>query len=373
MTLQPGSGVWASLAERGVTQPVRPPVPADDAAFLAVKGRRKLAQRLLRQRLGLALSGQAALQVQHIAAEWRRAVWFRVEAPPLGDTLMDLAPRSLLAERGIALDMVAPPAAAAWLQGDCWLNRVVDDARRLDLTGCDFAIVDRSAFRALAAKRSAAPRLPWLSVRDDYLAYDYHRALFATRRFAAWLGIAQNEAAEAWHARQKLGTRASPTLRNMAAAGSADTVAIGLGGVQPERRYGAWAAVAARLAESGVRRFVLLGSENGRADAAKVKAALAGQAVVDLVGRTNLHAAREAIVDSGCLVCADGGLMHLGCTTGTPILALFDSSVDPAWRLPPAAAGFRGTALRAERRDVNAIAPEVVAERTLALMRSTVV
>lgn len=373
MTLQPLAGVLSSLAKRGVTQPVASPVPADDASFLAVKGRRKVAGRVLRQQLGLALSGQAALQVQHIAAKWRRAVWFHGEAPPLGDTLMDLAPRSLLAERGITLDMVVPPAAAAWLQGDCWLNRVVDDARSIDLASCDFAIVDRSTWRALAVKRSVAPRLPWLSVRGDYLAYDYHRALFATRRIAAWLGVSPSESNEAWHARQKLGTPASPTLRNMAATGSPETIAIALGGMQPERRYGAWAEVAARLAGRGALRFVLLGSENGLGDASRVKARLAGQAVVDLVGRTNLNAARQAIAESSCLLCADGGLMHLGCTTGTPILALFDSSVNPAWRLPSAAAGFRGAALRAERRDVSTITPEAVVEHALALLRSSVV
>ena len=52
--------------DRGVRQPIARPVAADDARFLASKGRFKVALRVLRRRLELRASGQAAHRVERI-------------------------------------------------------------------------------------------------------------------------------------------------------------------------------------------------------------------------------------------------------------------------------------------------------------------
>jgi hypothetical protein len=57
--------------------------------------------------------------------------------------------------------------------------------------------------------------------------------------------------------------------------------------------------------------------------------------------------------------------MHLALTTPTPLVALFDARIDPAWRLPP---GFAGRVLRASAGTVNAIAPAQVETAALALL-----
>jgi hypothetical protein len=352
---------WAS---RGVTQPVAEAVPADDAQFLASKGELKIALRVAKRRCELAASGQRSLLAERIDPSWKRGVWFHAQAPQIGDALMDLAPRSLLAEHGIVLDLVAPPSIAALFQGDRWLGRVLGDPGQLGASGHDFAIVDNFAWRALAAKRSVVPRLPWVAVLGDYLAYDYQRALLATRRFAALLGVTLDRDAERRHARQKLQRRNEPApLRD-----EPPRIALALGGVRPERTYRHWPDVARGLAAAGFARFTLLGSTNGAQMAAEVRAATAGADVLDLVCATDLNGAQQAMSRCALVLCADGGLLHLACTTSTPLVALFDASIDPAWRLP---VDGDAVALRAGGRDVNGIAPATVVASALAALAAT--
>nr|WP_246294750.1 glycosyltransferase family 9 protein [Schlegelella koreensis] len=207
-----------------------------------------------------------------------------------------------------------------------------------------------------------APRLPWVSVRGDYLAYDYQRGLLATRRFADLLGVRLDAAAEHRHARQKLDVPASPALAEAAAG----RIAITLGGVQPHRVYCGWPDVARALVARGHRRIALLGSSNGAALAHAVRAALAGgdADVLDLVGKTDIAVTRNAMAASAAVLAVDGGLMHLACTTETPMLALFDATSLPVWRVPP---DFDGRTLVSASADVNGIAPGAVVDAALAL------
>ena len=350
-----------ALARRAVSQPIGRPVPADDAAFLARKGEARLAFRIVRRRLEIAASGQARYERERMDAGWRRALWIHAEAPQIGDALMDLAPRSLLAERGIAIDLLAPPATAALFTSDRGFGRVFAEEAQIEPSRYDFVIADSRSWKALASKRRRSPALPWVGVKGDYLGYDYHRGLLATRRLAEWLDVRLDDAAECMHSRQKLWLAPPPAV-------DAPRLALALGGVRQERRYAHWPEVAARLQAGGVRRFALLGSANGAEarDAVLHRLEGSGADILDLVARTDLHGAWRALAQASLVACADGGLMHLALATPTPLLALFDSSIDPLWRLP---LDFAGTALRADVRDVSAIAPERVAAAILSALR----
>ncbi|MEO7055874.1 MAG: glycosyltransferase family 9 protein [Caldimonas sp.] len=357
-------GALDRLVRRGTRQPISHPVAADDAAYLARKGPLKIAFRIARRSVELAASGQRKFECERIDPAWTRALWIHAEAPQIGDALMDLAPRSLLAERGIALDLLAPATIAALFAGDRGFTRVLDDETAIEPGRYDFVVVDSRAWKALAAKRRRLPALPWLSIKGDYLGYDYHRGLLATRRLAERLGIGLDDAAERRHSRQKLWLEGG---EHDGAWQEPPRVAMALGGVRAERSYAQWAEVAARLHASGVERFVLLGSANARADRDAVVQRLAGTGadVLDLVASTDLHGTWRAMRQARVVACADGGLMHLAFATSTPVVALFDSSIDPAWRVPLDAACH---ALRSGTRDVSAIAPDRVAAAVLDAM-----
>lgn len=351
-----------ALAKRAVTQPIARPVPADDAALLTRKGTAKLAFRMLRRQLELTASGQRDAEQTRIDPAWRRALWIHAEAPQIGDALMDLAPRTLFLERGLAVDLLAPPATAALFSGDRGFACVVAAEAAIEPARYDFVIVDSRSWKALAVKRRRLPALPWVSIKVDYLGYDYHRGLFAARRLMELLGMAPDDTAERVHSRQKL------LLPTPSAGGEPARLALALGGVRDERRYAHWPAVAALLRAGGIARFVLLGSANARDARDAVLQRLAGSTVdvLDLVERTDLHGAWRAMSQSTGVACADGGLMHLALATTVPVVALFDTSIDPVWRLP---LDFSGTVLRADVRDVSAIAPEQVAAALLSALR----
>ena len=351
-----------ALVRRGVGQPIARPVAADDAGFLARKGAAKIAFRVLRRSVEMMASGQRHLERARIDPAWRRVLWIHAEAPQIGDALMDLAPRSLLVANGLEVDLLAPPAIAALFTGDRGFGRVFVDEAEIEPARYDAVIADSRSWKALAGKRVRLPALPWVSIKGDYLGYDYHRGLLATRRFAELLGATLDEAAERLHSRQKL------LIGEPGVAATSGRVALALGGVRAERSYAHWPEVAAQLRERGVERFVLVGSANGEAAVAAVKERLqdSGADVLDLVTRTDLHATWRAIVEADVIACADGGLMHLALATPTPVVALFDAGIDPSWRLP---LDFDGHAMRAAQRDVSAIEAARVADAVLSARR----
>ena len=351
---------FRALARRAVTQPIAHPVPADDPGLLARKGTTKLAFRMLRRQIEFAASGQRDAERDRIEPAWRRGLWIHAEAPQIGDALMDLAPRSLFVERGVTVDLLAPATTAALFDGDRAFARVFPDEAAIEPARYDFVIADSRSWRALAVKRRRLAALPWVSIKADYLGYDYHRGLFATRRLTELLGLAPDDVAERLHSRQKL------LLPTPSSGREPVRLALALGGVRDERRYAHWPAVAALLHAAGVERFVLLGSANAREARDAVLQRLAGgdADVLDLVARTDLHGAWRAMNGASAVACADGGLMHLALATPTPVVALFDAGIDPAWRLP---LDFSGTALRADMRDVSRVAPERVAAALLSL------
>ncbi len=351
-----------ALVRRGVGQPIAHPVAADDAAFLARKGAAKIAFRVLRRSVEVAASGQGRRERDRIDPAWRRALWIHAEAPQIGDALMDLAPRSLLAAHGLEVDLLAPAAIAALFAGDRGFGRVFVDEKNIEPARYDAVIADSRSWKALATKRVRLPTLPWVSIKGDYLGYDYHRGLFAARRLADLLGASLDDAGERLHSRQKL------LLGDALAATRSRRVAIAVGGVRAERSYVHWPEVAAQLSGHGVDRFVLLGSANGEAAAAAVRERLRdrGADVLDLVDRTDLQGSWRAIGEADAIACADGGLMHLALATPTPVVALFDAGIDPAWRLP---LNFDGLALRSGERNVSAIDAARVAAAVLSARR----
>ena len=347
-------------------QPLSQGVPADDDAFRARKGTCKLAARTARRQLLLGLSGQLPLLRSSIAPAWRRALWLHDGMPQIGDAMMDLAPRSLLAAQGLAVDLFAVPHIAALFKGDPWFARVLSRPDELRAEQHDFVIAlshDRKSWRL---KRERLPGLPWVSLHAYYGGPDFHRARFATRRLADLLGLALDDDALALHSAQKLQPGEAASRWAAERVGALDSVALALGGVHAERTYRRWPDVAERLLERGVRQLLLVGAGNGRALADELVAALAGRvSVLDFVGQADVKQAHALFAQARVAVCADGGPMHLALATPTPVVALFGAAIDPQWRLP---LGARGPSLVSPAATVDAIAPWAVADAVLAAM-----
>ena len=354
-----------TLADACVFQPLSAPVPADDAAFAARKGMLRLAVRTARRAWLLRLSGQTRWLTAELDPGWRRLLWIHEGMPQIGDALMDLAPRSLLVERGIHVDLFAAPHIAALFEHDAWFTRSLSQPCEVGAQDYDAAIVMSHDRKSLAIKRARLPALPWVSIQGFYGGPDFHRGRFSAQRIADLLRITLSPDALAWHARQKLclkhDTGTAPDAPRVDNA-----IAFAMGGVHAERTYHRWPELVKALAARGIRRFILVGARNGRESADRLIAcAGADVEVLDRVGRTSLSEAQRLFDGSAAVVCPDGGLMHLALTTSAPVVAMFSSAIQPDWRLP---APFVGAALQSPTTEVDGISPEVVADAVQALL-----
>lgn len=357
-------GGWRSLAEACCRQPLSTPVPAD-AGFAARKGLARLAVRSLRRQVQLLASGQLRWRADRLRPGWRRLVWIHEGMPQIGDALMDLAPRSLLAEHGCQVDLVAPPHLAALFAGDRYFRQVQSD--QLPPAGpYDAAVLLSDDRRSLRYKRQHLPTLPWVSLQGLYNGPDFHRARFAAQRLADLLGLQLPAAELQRHAAQKLALDGDAVHWAAAQAPGSDGVLLALGGVVADRTYSRWPELVQLLAAQGLRHWLLVGSGNGRTAADALLARLPpGHTAVDLVGRGSLRQAQALAARARLAICADGGLMHLALTTDTPVLGLFAAGIDPAWRLPdaPRCAGLQSPTAR-----VDDLAPAAVAEAARQLL-----
>lgn len=347
------------LAQDCWRQPLSRPVPADDS-FASRKSLVSLVLRSLRRRLQLRWSGQYPLRANRLQPGWRRLLWLHQGMPQIGDALMDLAPRSLLVEAGLQVDLLAPPHLAALFAGDPWFKQVLRDDQVLPPAAhYDAVILLSDDRRALPFKRQHLAGLPWLSLHGLYNGPDFHRGRFSAQRHADWLGLDLPAAALARHARQKLTLQPAAAQWAQRQPQAPGAVLLALGGVVADRSYPHWPAVVSALRQQGQRRWVLVGSANGRSAADAVLAsAQPGDQLLDLVGRTSLQQVMALAAQARAVLCCDGGLMHLALCTQAPVLGLFSAGIQPAWRLP---VGQEGRSLQAPSHSVGSLAPAQVA------------
>jgi heptosyltransferase-2 len=343
------------LALASATQPLSRPVPGESAAsHLAAVGPVKAARRAALRQGVLWLTGQRKFKHDRFPAAARKVLWCYFGESQLGDALMDLAPRSLLLELGFEVDLFTIPALAAVFQGDPWLRRVGSQAS--DFIGAQYqcAIVLSNKRRPLQPKMRSFPRLPWVSVHENFTGPNFHRGLFAAQRLADLAGQALSPTKIDHHGRQKLGP-----IQPEHSPVEPGAIALAVGGVHDSRTYAHWETVMRVLLAAGRRRFVLVGSDNARTQAQALAQVLSGSAeVIDLTGRLTLPETRAVLDAAAVTVCPDGGLMHLALTTRSPIVPLFAARIAPEWRMP---GDCTYTALRSVTDRVSDISPQEVA------------
>jgi predicted transposase YbfD/YdcC len=321
---------WALLS---VTQPLSRPVHSNDREYLASTGTAKLGWRHWRREVYYGLSGQASLCSEQIQTHWKRGLWLYKGIPQIGDALMDLAPRSLLHERGIVVDLISEAHICELFEGDPWFNQVFSSNNSIDAENYDFVIVPSYKRRSLGQKTGALAKLPWIVMHGFFTGPEFNRGDFAAQRLSDAMGAELCIDQIACHARQKLRPLIQLTGNDLEVDASQFKVAFAIGGVDPKRTYAHWHHVAQLLSCDTHLRITLLGSADALHTARQFEKNYSGQ-VVNLVGQTSLAQCRELIARQDLLLACDGGLMHLGLTTATPLLPLFTQSVSPVWRLP---------------------------------------
>jgi ADP-heptose:LPS heptosyltransferase len=331
-----------------VTQPLSRPVISNEASYSENVGYAKLGWRHFRRALVFAFSGQGRHLHTRIEPGWKKGLWLYKGIPQIGDSLMDLAPRSLLYQEGLRIDLYTDTHLAALYRDDPWFQKVFHDPRDIQSGDYDFVIVPSHKNRSLKDKSRLLPQLPWVSMHGFYTGPDFHRARFATQRLLDFLGHTVGPDEFDRHEAQKL----RPLEGAAHARRSPLKMALAMGGVNAPRTYRHWPQLAKTLAEQlGPVEVTLLGSANGTVWAEAFEADCAGMFPVNnQVNRTSLTECRALIHEQDLFIAADGGLMHLGTTTCTPLVSLFNGEISPLWQLSQPHLQF---ALQSETVDVN--------------------
>lgn len=349
-----------------VTQPLSRPVHSNDREYLASTAVAKLGWRHWRREIYYKLSGQTRFCNEHIPAHWKRGLWLYKGIPQIGDALMDLAPRSLLLQHGIVMDLISDNHICELFADDPWFNQVLSSDNPINATHYDFVIVPSYKRRSLGQKTGVLTKLPWVAMNGFYTGPEFNRGDFAAQRLSDALNAELNPEQLAVHARQKLRPLEKVTAGSLQPDTSKRRVAFAIGGVDPKRTYTHWSDVAERLSRNASLHITLLGSTDALDAAHQFEQNYQGQ-VVNQVGRTNLAQCRELIHQQHLLLACDSGLMHLGLTTTTPVLSLFNRSVSPLWRLPP---GEQIHALQSPGDAVDDIDAAEVTAAALRMLRS---
>ncbi len=308
----------------------------------------------------MVLSGQILLARDRIPRSVRRILWINQTAPSLGDALMDTAGRTLLAGRRVSL--LTSRKNAMLFERDAVFESVFSDWRSCKAAarkpGYDLVILDSYSPRTIGLKILVAPLAPFVGLFGFLNAYEVHRSTYSFRRLERLLGFPSTP-------KTRLSHGLKPSARRPRYA-SGPILVVGIGGEWEFRTYQHWDQVIPSVLGLGFS-VVLLGSQNGVADAQRLERRFGG--VVNLVGNTDLSEAAEVLSQAELYIGADGGLWHLASACGVPSVALhadcqlFDAS---GTRVSRAAEEPACIALHASER-VSDISPDKVIEAVIEL------
>jgi ADP-heptose:LPS heptosyltransferase len=345
-----GTTNWlARQAMQSIMQPLTKDVANNQQDYLAEAGVEKLGWRHFRKAMQFHISGQRKYLCQRIPDGCKNVLWIYEGIPQIGDALMDLAPRSLIQERGIVCDLLIDAHLAEVFQLDPWFNQIATHPTQLTGRAYDLIILQSNKRRSMLKKIRHFNSHSWLSMHGFYTGPEFHRARFATQRLIDAFGVSISDSNFELHAQQKL----HPLERRQSEPRLNLKVALALGGVDHFRVFKYWFELAHILSENYKIEVTLLGSSNASSDASKfARLWNTKTTIVNLVGKTSIIECRNSIAEQDLLVTCDGGLMHLAVTTPVRMVALFNNKVSPAWRLPT---NRQHASIRSETQDVSDI------------------
>jgi heptosyltransferase-2 len=328
--------------EQWIAPVLRPPfansIPVD---LGPVKGKSawSLLWRRVRPAASLALRLQFPLQRHHIDGNLRRVLWIYKGSPQVGDSLMDLSSRTLLATQGIKVDLCTDAHLVKLYQADDVFGCVFSDASRIAAGTYDLVILDSFKWRCLEDKFKYLPRTPFVTMRGYFSGPEFNRTLFSFCRMNQLLGACLTDAE--LHARALPHLAATHEDREIAASLplQGKTIALAIGGASPGRTYPHWDKVAAALLHKHPdAQFVLLGSGNAVAMRDAILRACKDKTgnFIDCVDRYTLTQTFEILRRCTLAASADGGLLHVANAAGIPTVSLFDCHIAPALRLTAA-------------------------------------
>ncbi len=330
--------------------------------FVQRKSGAKLFFHRLKRALYLRVTGQHKRLAPKIPQATRRILWVYLGMPQLGDSIMDLSARTLFAGSQFKVDLYSTENIASLYRDDPFFSATYSDAAVLDFGQYDFVVLESMSWQCMKFKARHLPRQKFLALQGYYYGPEFNRLEFGYNAVSHFLGsspVAPSAIRPVFHLK----------LDHTATRRDKNTIALVLGGVVEYRTYAHWEEFVALVLKAEPRtEIVLIGSANGRELADTLLHRFAqSERIHDEVGKQAIPEVFARIRDAALLVCADGGLMHLGRAGETPILALLAGPIHPLLRF---STSEHATALHAPR-SVSEIAPQQVLDEYLKMRHAS--
>lgn len=263
-----------------------------------------------------------------IPLDAKRILYVYLGTPNLGDSIMDLSPRTLWAAQGLRVDLYTNQVIASLYKNDPSFNQVIVDPKEL-ASNYDFIVLQSYSWRCLKFKWRNYLFKPFLSLYGHYYGCEFNRLDFSE---VAWRNVMCLPSADA--------SEKCPAIFNLSmdhsygnlATRAKNKIALATGGVVDWRTYMKWSEVIAKVTQRRPEvEWVLIGSENGMADAQVIEKNLDAK-ITNLVCQLPLNDVFRKLQDVSLLVASDGGLMNIGRAAAVPIVALFAREIHPRMR-----------------------------------------
>ncbi|MEY4564933.1 MAG: hypothetical protein RLZZ618_4210 [Pseudomonadota bacterium] len=328
----------------------------------------RVAWRRVRRELALKLQGQNALRRAYIdPAQHRRLLWIHQGTPQVGDSLMDLAARVLLAGRVESVDLLTEAGLVPLYRADRVFAKAASQAG--ELRGpYDLILLHSASSRCVRAKVVHYRHVPFVHIQGLYTGPEFNRTLFGFYRLAQLLQCAPEPLRLEAKLRPVMWSSAQEEQSVDALHLPPGALVVALGGVRDWRTYSQWSQVLHGMVAVGFDGVVVLvGSDNALTMRDDVLAAGTGLEMIDQVGRLSLGQVHALMRRCALALCSDGGLLHVAHAAQLPVVALFAGPIDPSFRVTEA---NQTRCLYAPQR-VDQIPPAAVVEAAMAAIAAT--
>jgi heptosyltransferase-2 len=271
---------------------------------------------------------------------------------------MDLAPRSIFKEFGCEIDLLCTEKIGEVFKNDTWFRHVYSEPQRAARNDYAFVIIQSVHHRSLKNKVKYFKDLPWVCVQGYYDVPDFARAAFGAQRMSDLWSRGQDRLASnlSAHAKQKIFYVPSALHRHQF------NVTIVLGGMNDVRTYNRWSEVFMHAQLPETTQITLVGTGPvAQLHAIELTTRFSELLLHDRVNQTGMNEVKSILTKTDLLVCADGGLMHMGAACDVPsIVALFIRDIPPEYRLPKQ---YHGGAITSDTLRVQDIPPEAIGNK----------
>ena len=279
----------------------------------------------------------------------KKILWINKSAPSLGDSLMDLSSRVLIASKDV--DLLTDKKNAFIYESDAIFRHTFYEIQDLKGKFYDLIILDSYSTRTIELKNKLFPDTDFVSMFGFFNGPEVNRVLFSFHRMN---NLSGRKTPSLEIEKIALPSLSINKVKSLKLPNKFITIAVG--GEWKYRTYENWSEVVAIINKKHKKiKIVLVGSENGKDYARSILSKFPEGRVLDCVGRYSFKETAKIISKSDIFLGCDGGLMHAANCFQKILVPLF-ARLEPKMQLTQSVVAFP----EFDQDDVNNISVDAI-------------